>query len=181
MPRTRLLPGKAPVARVVLLAAGFVALVVLVCAGCASPAAALAPRATAQASTRGPSPTTTPLPTQLASPPCAEMTPGPGSLATFPVPPDTVSTGPNGAAGAGFWIECTPGMTASSIEGYLASALPKAGWQPWNPQTQNANGCGTQANNYWQWYKDGSAVGYTVVQSALPQWRLAFCALAYGH
>jgi hypothetical protein len=109
------------------------------------------------------------------------MAPGPGSLATFPLPPGTVSSGPNGTAGAGFWMECTPGMTASAIEGYLTSGLLKAGWQPWNPQTQNANGCGTEPNNYWKWYKGGAAVGYVIEPSTLPQWQLVFCSLAYGH
>lgn len=115
---------------------------------------------------------------------CASLTPGPGSLGTFPLPPGTVSSGPNGAAGAGYWIECTPAATEQSITTFFATKLPQLGWRRWNPATDNANGCGTQANDFWQWTKgegaSGSAVGWQFNPPGLPQWNLVFCALAYG-
>ncbi len=109
------------------------------------------------------------------------MTPGPGSLATFPLPLHTVSSYTSGAAEAGFWIECTPSATQESITAFLNASLPQAGWRPWNPQSDNANGCGTEANDFWQWAKGDSAVGYNLSAFSLPRWGLVFCNLHFGH
>lgn len=104
----------------------------------------------------------------------------PNTLANFPLPPNTVSGSPNGAAGASFHIECTPGATAASITADLNSALSQAGWRRWNPQMDNAHGCGTEPNAYWQWSRNGVAVGWDFGGSRLPMWQIAFCSLAYG-
>ena len=171
-------PHAAPVRLIVLCLAS---VAVLVCAGCGSPSAATA----AHASTSTPASTATPAPTAwptVPSPPdCTTMTSGPGSLASFPLPPGTVSSGPNGTAGAGYYIECTPATSQQAILAYLNTALPQAGWRPWNPQTENANGCGTLPNDYWKWVNGQSAVGYRFTVFALPRWELVFCDLAYGH
>jgi hypothetical protein len=72
------------------------------------------------------------------------------------------------------------GATPASITTFLNAALASAGWQAWNPQTEDAHGCGTEPNDFWQWSKTGVAVGWNVQTSALPFWLLAFCDLAYG-
>lgn len=159
-----------------------VALVALLCAGCASGVSAQAsapPTATAAP--------TAPLtrPTATSSAPCASIGADPGTATTlkFPLPPGTVSQILPGAAGAGFFLECTPGATQASITAYFDTALPQAGWRKWNPQTDDAHGCGTEANDYWQWAKGQSAVGWLIngpVGPALPEWMLTFCSLAYG-
>ncbi len=150
-------------------------LAILVCAGCGSPSAPPVVRASK------PSPVSTAWPTASSPPDCMTATPGPGSLATFPLPPGTVSSGPNGAAGAGFWIECTPSTSQQAIVSFLNTALPQAGWRQWNPQSDDARGCGTQSNDYWKWTKGESAVGYRFTVLTLPRWQLAFCDLAFGH
>jgi hypothetical protein len=77
------------------------------------------------------------------------------------------------------------GATPTSITNFLNTALARAGWQAWNPQTENAHGCGTEPNDFWKWSKSGVAVGWNAQTSAspytgLPFWLLAFCDLAYG-
>jgi hypothetical protein len=162
----------------------FVAAVLLLCAGCTTTGAPQVQRPSTNTPFPFPTatlaPTLTPVPPLPSAPNCSDVTPGPGSMGTFPLPPGTISSGPNGAAGAGYWIECTSGATEQSIVSYLNAALPNAGWRPWNPQTQNANGCGTQANDYWKWYRGDSAVSYSVTLSSLPQWSLVFCSLSFG-
>jgi hypothetical protein len=146
-------------------------LIVVVGAGCGGTDAGVVPPSSTATSTAT-------LPTPFD---CASMTPGPGTLDTFPLPPHTVSTFTSGAAGAGFWIECTPSATQASITSFLSSALPQVGWRPWDPQTDNAQGCGTEPNDFWKWAKGDSAVGYLFVMNWLPRWNLVFCSLSYGH
>ena len=183
MPSIRRLPHYVPLVRVAFVATS---LVLLVCAGCAASGTSEGQRASTTTPISLPTVTAAPTATLIATPHpsvpnCWDLPPGPGSLATFPLPPGTISSGPNGAAGAGFWNECTPGSTEQSIVAFLNAALPKAGWQQWNPQTRDANGCGTEANDYWKWYKGDAAVGYTFIPNYLPKWMLAFCSLNFGH
>ncbi|HEX6121755.1 MAG TPA: hypothetical protein VFY89_01280 [Ktedonobacterales bacterium] len=137
-------------------------------------------------STSIPTPTLTsaPLPVVPTATPtsvtCDTLTPGPGALTGVPLPPHTISRGPLGAAGAGYWTECTPGATQASISTFFAAALPQAGWRQWNSQTDNAGGCGTLPNGYWQWTKGDSAIGYSFGEFALPQWQLVGCSLAFA-
>ncbi len=176
VPLARLRPHASPMR---LIALGISGLAILACAGCGSPVARASTPPPTHMSTS--SPVSTVWPTVPSPPDCTALTPGPGSLATFPLPPGTVSHGPNGAAGAGFWIECTPSTSQQAIAAFLNTALPQAGWRQWNPQSDDARGCGTQPNDYWKWTKGGSAVGYRFTVYALPQWELVFCDLAYGH
>lgn len=143
--------------------------------------------ATARASaTQTPAPTATLVPTVTPtltpSQKCAAIgsTPGAATAFNFPLPPHTVSETQGGSAGAGFSIECTPGATQASITAYLNQAFPQAGWKKWNPQTDNANGCGTEANDYWQWTNGQVAVGWDFNLMTMPEWHLAECSLAYG-
>ena len=72
------------------------------------------------------------------------------------------------------------GATQTSITDFLNSSLASAGWQAWNPQTEDAYGCGAQPNDFWKWSKSDAAVGWNVQTSALPFWLLVFCSLSYG-
>jgi hypothetical protein len=101
----------------------------------------------------------------------------------FPLPPNTISTYPNGASGGSVLYECTPGATEASISAYLNTALPQAGWQPWDPHTETAY-CGIKANTYWLWTKGGAkgtVVGWDFTGQHLPVWTLDFCDLAFGN
>lgn len=99
----------------------------------------------------------------------------------FSLPPHTVWKFTSGAAGAGFFIACTLGATQATIDTFLNATLLRAGWQQWNPQTEDANGCGTEPNDYWRWSKSGTAVGWSFTGPPLPSWLLTICDLAYGH
>lgn len=166
-----------------------VALVALLCAGCAGGASAQA--SASPTATAAPLATPTPIPprpTATASAPCASIGSDPGTAITpnIPLPPGTVSQMLPSAAGAGYFMECTPGATQASITSYLNTALAAQGWQRWNPQTDNAYGCGSQPNDFWQWATSREAVGWgfsgptTPGMPALPQWLLSFCSRGYG-
>lgn len=149
--------------------------------------------ATGRASaTQTPAPTATLIPTATLVPTvtptltiseeCAAIASTPGAATTLrlPLPPHTVSERLPSAAGAGFSLECTPGATQSSITAYLNQAFPQAGWRKWNPQTDNAYGCGAQPNSYWQWSDGQAAVGWDFLGAGLPEWHITECSLAYG-
>ncbi|HEY7781940.1 MAG TPA: hypothetical protein VIC85_17245 [Ktedonobacterales bacterium] len=156
-------------------------LALLACVACGSASGPQGIGGSVSAATATSTSTTTPAPFT-----CASMTPGPGTLGAFPVPPGTISTFLSGAAGAGFWMECTPNSTAQNITAYLTLALRRAGWSRWNPQANNANGCGTEPNDFWQWTQSsstgGTAVGWRFGTPGLglPRWSLVFCSLTYG-
>jgi hypothetical protein len=129
-------------------------------------------------------PTSTPVPaTATTSANCSAVTTDPLSPPAhipFSLPPNTVWKFTSGAAGTGFYSACTPGATQDAIDTFLNAALPRAGWQRWDPQTENAHGCGTEPNDFWRWSKSGEAVGWSATGPMLPSWELAFCNLAYG-
>lgn len=84
------------------------------------------------------------------------------------------------AAGAGFYVERTPSATQSALVASLNAAYQQAGWTRWNPASDNAGGCGTQPNAYWQWANGQEAVGWDFRDVSLPEWHLSVCALAYA-
>jgi hypothetical protein len=96
----------------------------------------------------------------------------------LPLPPGTVSQILPSAARAGYFLECTPNATQDSIAAYLNKALPQAGWHKWNPQTDDAHGCGAQSNAYWQWATSKNAIGWDFRDVTLPEWRITVCSLA---
>lgn len=180
------MPRIAPVSRVRLMPTSvmcLVSLALIACAGCSTNSArsnAPSPSPTQRASSSQ-TPTQLPQPTAT-SESCAPSTvPGPSLPQSFPVPPQTVSVYTSGAAGAGFWIECTPSATPDSLAAFMNAALLQAGWIRWDPQTQNANGCGTEPNTFWQWVQGETAVGYNMTVIPMPRWSLAFCDLHFGH
>ena len=123
-------------------------------------------------------PTTTPTPvapgttaTPVAA--CASITPGTNVSLPFQLPPNTVTDGSNGASGAGYYVECTPGATSTSIKTFFNTTLPQSGWRAFNPQTDQPS-C-NEPNSYWNWIKGNQAIGYNFTEFALPQWRLAVC------
>lgn len=157
--------------------------------GCATGAAAAPVRHAA------PSPTTTTAPiaarsTATSTADCATLIQPPlYNMSPFPLPPNTISSYPNGASGGSTVYECTPNATQASITDYLNTALPQAGWQRWDPTTETAY-CGIEANTFWLYSKGGAkgeAVGWSVAGSGglegppLPMWMLAFCDLAFGN
>jgi hypothetical protein len=148
-----------------LLAAGCLASVI--CAGCGISTAAATTSAIAL-------PTTEPNCASIAAPPETKTT------LSFPLPENTVSYRLPGAAGASFYLECTPAATQAAIAVFLNARLPAAGWRRWNAETDNAGGCGTEANSYWQWVKGQDAVGWDFRAVALPEWHLTFCDLAFA-
>lgn len=166
-----------------------VALIALLCAGCASGVGAQA--SASPTATIAPPVTPTPIPprpTATSSAPCASITSDPGMPTTvnIPLPPGTVTKILSGAAGAGFSLECTPGATQASITSYLNTALAAQGWRKWDPRTNDAHGCGTEPNDIWQWYNSQEAVGWGFngpaypAMPSLPEWMLMACSLAYG-
>ncbi|HEV2235164.1 MAG TPA: hypothetical protein VGR57_00755 [Ktedonobacterales bacterium] len=160
-----------PLARKVSSAGAALLLIGLIGVGCGAPTAQITPD-TGQPATATAAAGCSTTPTETLSPP---------PQIPFALPPDTVSRFTSGAAGAGFWVECTPGATGDAITSFLNSELPGDGWQRWDPRTQNANGCGTEANDFWRWWKGGSAVGWSFETGpALPTWGLVFCDLAFG-
>lgn len=100
---------------------------------------------------------------------------------TMPVPPNTVSYNiGGGAAGATYYIECTPNTTQAALVASLNAGFQRAGWTRWNPTVDNAGGCGTQANNFWQWKHGQVAAGWIFYGVSLPEWTIAVCSLAYA-
>lgn len=154
---------------------------VVLCAGCGSMPAA------GTKSPALPSPTATTLVSPQATSTfapitrCASIT-APEAMPSIPLPAHTVSYRLSAASGAFFYLECSPtDATPASITAFLDSKLPASGWSRWNPQTDNAGGCGTQANSFWQWVKGGVAVGWNMDGvPPWPNWTLAFCALAFA-
>lgn len=155
----------------VIAATGFCCFVALLCTACGN-----AGTPATQASTTTVAPTSTPIAA------CASVSTAPGTATTLslPLPPHTESYSLPSAAGAGFFLECTPGATASSITVYLNTAFPQAGWRQWDPARDNAGGCGTQPNAYWQWSNGQVAVGWDFRSVTLPEWHITACSLAYG-
>ena len=174
---------RATISSRLLLASCWLLFAALLFAGCG----AVSARATAThaPATQAPTATATLLPVatpaRTPSAGCAAIgsQPGMATALTLPLPPHTVSDILPSAAGAGFYLECTPGATQSSITTYLNQAFPQAGWQKWNPQTDNAYGCGSQPNSYWQWSDGKFAVGWDFQGEGLPKWHLTVCSLAY--
>lgn len=155
-------------------------LVVLFVAGCDLQTTTSSPPA---ASATPPTATSKPVSTATATPPptattnpedCAALIIDPGPAPDF-VPPHTISSVGNGAARAGFFIECTPNVTATYISTYVENALIKEGYRRWNPQTDNANGCGTEPNANWMWVKGQEAIEYDFTGFTLPKWSLVLC------
>lgn len=100
---------------------------------------------------------------------------------TIPVPPNTVSHNiGGGAAGATYYIECTPNTTQAALVASLNAGFQQAGWTRWDPTVDNAGGCGTQANSFWQWKNNQVTVGWTFRGASLPEWTIAVCSLAYA-
>ena len=160
----------------------FVALFATGCGGVGARANATA--SPAQAATTSPSPDT-PSPTPTSATvivDCASISfePGSGTVLPLPLPPHTTSHMLGAAAGAGFYVECTPNATQSALVASLNVAYQQAGWARWNPATDNAGGCGTQPNAYWQWANGQEAVGWDFRDVSLPEWRLSVCALAFA-
>ncbi len=177
MTRVGHLPG---VSSRLITAAGLCCFIALFSAGCGSAGAAGA-RAAATASptltaTISPSPTAT----HASVVDCATINLQPMNL-SLPLPPNTVSymLG-GGTAGAGFSLECTPNMTQSAIVSSLNTGFQQVGWVRWDPASDNAGGCGTQPNDYWQWTNHKVAVGWDFHDAALPEWHLMECSLAYA-
>jgi hypothetical protein len=92
---------------------------------------------------------------------------------TPPLPPGTISSFPNSAAGTAFYIECTTGATRASIAAFFRSALSPLGWRQFNPATDQQT-C-AESNSYWVWVKGHDAIGYSFTQFVLPFWQLAEC------
>lgn len=162
-------------------------LVALLCAGCGggssaalspSPMPSVLPTLMPTAAPAPPPPTATPITN------CADAVEAPATkittLPSFPLPANTVTYRLPSAAGAGFYLECTLGATQASIVAFLNARLPEAGWHPWNPQTDDAGGCGTQYNSYWLWSDSQDAVGWDFNHVTLPEWHLTFCILAFA-
>lgn len=138
-------------------------------------------------STPTPTPTPNAQATVTAIAACVAPPPPPG-FHPFPVlPPHTVLSGMNGAAGAGFMFECTPGATATSIARYMNTHLPEAGWRQWNPQKDTTT-CPLNSS-FWLWYQlsshptsgeNATAVGWSFTQSGVsrPEWLLVICGRA---
>lgn len=146
----------------------------LLCSACASGVVA---------QTRTPTVTATlAAPTATSRPGCGPVGVDPGTAITptFPLPPGTISERLPSAAGAGFLLECTPNATQASISAYLNKALSQAGWHKWNPQVDDAYGCGAQANDYWQWATSQQAIGWDFRDTALPLWHITVCSRGYG-
>lgn len=100
---------------------------------------------------------------------------------TIPVPPNTVSYNiGGGAAGATYYIECTPHTTQAALVASLNADFQQAGWTRWNPAVDDAGGCGSQANTFWQWKNSRVTVGWTFRGAPLPEWTIAVCSLAYA-
>jgi hypothetical protein len=151
-------------------------LAISMCAGCGSGKAAAPAPTTAPSGTLAPTvvPTVTPVTN------CADALTAPKAALSFPLPANTVTFRLPGAAGAGFYLECTLGATQASITTFLNAQLPAAGWHQWNPQVDDAGGCGTEANSYWLWVKGQQAVGWDFQAVTLPEWHLTFCDLAFA-
>lgn len=175
---------RAPHSLSMLIGVGCLAL--LLCAGCGGGRSNVALSRTPMPSVLPTiAPTFTPLPPPPTATPvsnCDDVITTPGTKTTlgFPLPANTVTYMLPGAAGAGFWLECTLGATQASIIAFLNAHLPAAGWHRWNPQTDNAGGCGTEDNTYWQWVNSQDAVGWDFSHVTLPEWHLTFCDLAYA-
>ncbi len=155
-----------------------VAVAALLCSACASGVTAQAAKPTAIPTVTA----TLAAPTATSRPGCGPVGVDPGNTVTptLPLPPGTISERLPSAAGAGFLLECTPNATQASISAYLNKALPQAGWHKWNPQVDNAYGCGSQANDYWQWATSQQAIGWDFRETALPLWHITVCSRSYG-
>ena len=167
----------------ILLIAGFVALFATGCGGAGAQVGSIAsPAQTATASpppkTASPTSTSTTATVDCAS--SSSFEPGSGTVLSLPLPPHTTSHMLGAAAGAGFYLECTPNATQSALVSSLNAAYQQAGWTRWNPASDNAGGCGTQPNAYWQWANGQEAVGWDFRDVSLPEWHLSVCALAYA-
>lgn len=160
---------------------GLASLTIMV-AGCgSSPPTTLSTTPTTSAATATPIPTapptatSAPVPTATTVTDCATaISPTVTPTPNLPLPPHTVSGVPNGAAGAGYSLECTPGATQASIAAFFASALPGAGWRPFDPQTDSTS-CG-EPNTFWKYLKGDGALGWDFTGSRLPLWQLVVCA-----
>ena len=157
----------------------------LLCAGCGggssaalspSPMPSVLPTLMPSAIPAPPPPTATPISN------CANAVEARDTKTTlpFPLPANTVTYRRGAASGAGFYLECTLGATRASITAFFNAHLPAAGWHPWNPQVDNAGGCGTQDNAYWLWVNSQDAVGWDFNHVTLPEWHLTFCILAFA-
>lgn len=163
-------------------------LAALLCAGCGGgSSAALSPSPMPSVlptlmPTATPATPTPPPPTATPVTNCADAVEARDTKTTlqFPLPANTVTYRRGAAAGAGFYLECTLGATQASIIAFLNAQLPNAGWHPWNPQTDDAGGCGTEANSYWLWVDSQDAVGWDFNHVTLPEWHLTFCILAFA-
>jgi hypothetical protein len=128
------------------------------------------------------SPTSTAMPTATKTPAgdCPPINGDPINL-TIPLPPNTISHNiGGGAAGATYYIECTPNTTQAALVASLNAGFQRAGWTRWDPTVDNAGGCGTQANSFWQWKNGQVTVGWTFRGASLPEWTIAVCSLAYA-
>jgi hypothetical protein len=133
-----------PLARKTASAGAALLLIGLVGVGCGRP-----PAAVTGAPTRTPSPATPTAAINCAAIPTETLVPPP--QIPFALPANTVSNFLSGAAGAGFWGECTPDASSDAIDSFLDGELPREGWQRWDPRTQDAHGCGTEPNDFWRW------------------------------
>ena len=94
--------------------------------------------------------------------------------------------GENGASGASFTDQCTPGASAASITDFMNAHLPAAGWIPWNTQRDSA-GCPFAPGvpvAAWSWYKpfspplggfNADALGWSFAGMPASQWVLVVC------
>lgn len=153
----------------------FVAVFATGCGGAGAQVAATA--SPTQTATPSPTPTSTTAILDCAS---TSFEPGSDTVLPLPLPPHTTSHTLGAAAGAGFYVECTPNATQSSLVTSLNASFQQAGWARWNPANDNAGGCGTQPNAYWQWANGQEAVGWDFRDVALPEWHLSVCALAFA-
>lgn len=102
-----------------------------------------------------------PIATPASAMDCSSINGDPIHL-TVPLPPNTVSHNiGGGAAGATFYIECTPNMSQTALAASLNAGFQQAGWTRWDPAVDDAGGCGTQANDFWQWKNGDVATGWT--------------------
>lgn len=159
--------------------------IALVAAACGTGATSVSDLATvtfspAPSATGTPAPSATATATAASVRDCSSINGDPIHL-IVPLPPNTISHNiGGGTAGATFYIECTPNMSQAALVASLNAGFQQAGWKPWDPTVDDAGGCGTQANDFWQWKNGDVATGWTFRGAPLPEWMIAFCSLAYA-
>lgn len=157
----------------------FIALCASACGATASGSGDLNTSSTA---TTGPIITTTaaPMATHTPAGGCPYLSSEATTL-TIPTPPNTVSyMSGGGAAGATFYFECTTNTTQAALVDSLNAAYQQAGWTRWDPAVDDAGGCGSEANDFWQWKNSQVVIGWTFHDLNPPAWMIAVCSLAYA-